>query len=63
MIIIGIDVGTMGTKALAVDETGKILGRGYREYPIETPKPGWVTQNAGVVYTRGDDGRRGIRVI
>lgn len=47
MIIIGIDVGTMGTKALAVDETGKILGRGYREYSVETPKPGWVTQNAG----------------
>ena len=48
MIIIGIDVGTTGAKALAVDETGNILGRGYQEYSIETPKDknGGVIQNA-----------------
>ena len=46
MIIIGIDVGTTGTKALAVDDTGKILGYGYCEYSLETPRDGWVIQNA-----------------
>ena len=46
MIIIGIDVGTTGVKALATDETGKVIGSGYREYAIETPRDGWIIQNA-----------------
>lgn len=46
MIMIGIDVGTTGAKVLAVDETSKIIGRGYQEYNIETPREGWVIQNA-----------------
>ena len=46
MIIIGIDIGTTGTKALAVDETGNILGRGYYEYSVEIPREGEIIQNA-----------------
>ena len=46
MIFLGIDVGTTGTKVLAVDERGRVLGRGYREYSLEFPQPGWVTQDA-----------------
>jgi sugar (pentulose or hexulose) kinase len=46
MIFLGIDVGTTGAKALAVDEAGRVLGRGYREYGLEFPQPGWVTQDA-----------------
>ena len=47
MIVVGIDVGTTGAKALAADENGEILGCGYREYPIKATGDGRVVQNAG----------------
>lgn len=34
MFVIGLDIGTTGTKALLVDETGKICGSGYQGYPL-----------------------------
>ena len=46
MITLGIDIGTTGAKALAVDEAGRVLGRGYREYGLVFPRPGWVVQDA-----------------
>ncbi|MBQ9828606.1 MAG: hypothetical protein IJM62_07970 [Lachnospiraceae bacterium] len=36
--VMGIDVGTTGTKAMVVDTEGHIIGRGYREYPLITEK-------------------------
>ena len=47
MIVIGIDIGTTGAKAVAAEETGEIIGRGYCEYAVDTPKPDWVIQDAG----------------
>jgi xylulokinase len=41
---IGIDVGTSGTKTLAVREDGKILASATVEYPLYTPQPGWSEQ-------------------
>lgn len=41
----GIDVGTSGTKSLAIDEQGKILTCATAEYPISHPHPGWSEQN------------------
>jgi sugar (pentulose or hexulose) kinase len=38
----GIDIGTTGTKAIAFDSDGNILGSDYREYNLLFPKPGWV---------------------
>ncbi len=46
MIVIGLDIGTTGTKALAIDERGTILGRGYREYGLHAGAAGEVTQDA-----------------
>ena len=46
MNLLGIDVGTTGTKAVLFDEQGAALGSGYREYPLMTPRPGYVTQSA-----------------
>ncbi len=43
--LVGIDVGTSGVKALAVSETGEILARAEREYPLSTPRPGWAEQD------------------
>lgn len=46
MLFIGLDVGTTGTKAVVVDNEGRILGKGYREYELAFPQDGWVEQNA-----------------
>jgi glycerol kinase len=40
--ILAIDAGTTGVRALVVDESGRVLSRGYREFPQSFPHPGWV---------------------
>ncbi|MCC6698931.1 MAG: xylulokinase [Candidatus Hydrogenedentes bacterium] len=44
-IVIGVDVGTSGTKAVAMDPQGKLLASALVEYPLLTPKPGWAEQD------------------
>jgi xylulokinase len=44
-VTLGIDIGTSGTKTLAIDETGKILASATAEYPCEYPQPGWSEQD------------------
>jgi xylulokinase len=44
-VFLGIDIGTSGTKTLAVDENGKILASAFEEYPLYTPKPLWSEQD------------------
>ncbi len=46
MFVIGLDVGTTGTKAVVVDKSGNTLGSGYREYALKS-EGGRVTQSAG----------------
>jgi xylulokinase len=43
--VIGIDVGTTGTKTILVDEKGNIAARALSEYPLLSPKPGWAEQD------------------
>jgi len=43
--LIGIDIGTSGTKTLICDEKGKVLATAMSEHPISSPKPGWSEQN------------------
>lgn len=45
MLVIGLDVGTTGTKAIVADEKGTVLASGYREYPLVS-RDGRVTQDA-----------------
>jgi len=42
MSLMGIDIGTTGTKAIAFSEEGKILASAYEEYNLLFPHPGWV---------------------
>ena len=42
---LGIDIGTSGTKTLAIDVTGKVLAESVAEYPLYQPKPGWTEQD------------------
>jgi xylulokinase len=44
-IYLGIDIGTSGTKTLAIDERGKILADASAEYPCYAPKPLWSEQD------------------
>ena len=43
-LLLGIDVGTSGTKSMIVDESGNILGSGFKAYGHNSPQPGWVEQ-------------------
>jgi glycerol kinase len=42
MAILSIDAGTTGITVLLVDDGGRVLGKGYREFPQSFPRPGWV---------------------
>ena len=42
--LIGIDVGTTGTKTILVDEQGNQLASALEEYPLHTPQPKWAEQ-------------------
>jgi xylulokinase len=43
--LLGIDIGTSGTKTLVCDEAGVVLATAMAEHPISSPKPGWSEQN------------------
>jgi xylulokinase len=43
--LLGIDIGTSGTKTLICDQKGKVLATATAEHPIFTPKPGWSEQD------------------
>ncbi len=42
--LLGIDIGTSGTKTILCDEKGAIRGEATVEYPVHTPRPGWSEQ-------------------
>lgn len=44
-IFLGIDIGTSGTKTIAMQEDGRILASSTFEYPLSCPRPGWSEQN------------------
>jgi xylulokinase len=43
--LVGVDVGTSGVKALAIDDVGSVLAREEYEYPLSTPHPNWAEQD------------------
>ena len=42
--LMGIDLGTSGTKTVLFDTDGTIVASALREYPLYQPKPGWAEQ-------------------
>src|SRR5262245_20776193 len=44
-VFLGVDVGTSGTKTLAINEAGRILAEALQEYPCYYPKPLWSEQD------------------
>jgi xylulokinase len=44
-VLVGLDVGTGGARAVAVDGSGEIVAEASSEYPLYTPRPGWTEQD------------------
>ncbi|MCC8181028.1 MAG: xylulokinase [Planctomycetes bacterium] len=44
-MLIGVDIGTSGTKAALLRPDGGIVATHHEEYGISTPKPGWAEQS------------------
>ena len=42
MSVLAIDAGTTGVTALVVSPEGRVVVRGYQEFPQHFPRPGWV---------------------
>ncbi|WP_138497388.1 xylulokinase [Nostoc sp. PA-18-2419] len=45
-IVVGLDLGTGGVRAIAVDLQGQVIAQATRSYPLLTPQPGWTEQNS-----------------
>lgn len=43
--LIGVDIGTAGTKAAIFDTEGRLVADAYEESRLRYPKPGWVEQD------------------
>jgi len=59
-VYLGIDIGTSGTKTLAIREDGRILASATFEYPLSTPQPGWSEQNPEDWWNASADGVRSV---
>jgi len=44
-LLLGLDIGTTGAKALICDEQGRVLAIATAEYPLHSPQPLWSEQN------------------
>jgi xylulokinase len=44
-VLVGLDVGTGGARAVAVDGSGEIVAETSSEYPLHSPRPGWTEQD------------------
>ncbi len=44
-VLVGLDVGTTGAKAVLIDPDGRVLAAVTTEYPLLTPRVGWTEQN------------------
>lgn len=44
-LLMGIDIGTQGTKALVIDEYGNVISTGHCSYDFIVPQVGWAEQD------------------
>lgn len=44
-VVIGLDLGTGGVRAIAVNLQGQLVAQMTKSYPLLTPQPGWTEQN------------------
>jgi glycerol kinase len=53
--VLAIDQGTTNTKVLVLDEHDVVVSRAERPVPIEFPQPGWVEQDARMMWHTVED--------
>jgi xylulokinase len=46
MYILGVDVGTTGTKSMLIDGNGNLIRSAYSGYPLLKERMGFIEQNA-----------------
>ena len=44
-VVIALDLGTTGNRAIAFDKNGEIVGDSYHEFKQIHPRPAWVEQD------------------
>jgi xylulokinase len=44
-VLVGLDVGTTGAKAVAISADGRVVASTSEEYALSTPQPGWAEQD------------------
>jgi xylulokinase len=52
MSLLGLDIGSTGTKGIVFREDGKVIAEAHREYPMRFPKPGWVEIDANSMWDK-----------
>lgn len=69
-VLLGLDIGTSGARALAVDESGAVRAEASAPYPLLSPRPGWTEQRpedwwdaARTVLARAAGALNGERVV
>jgi glycerol kinase len=49
-VVVAIDAGTTGVRAIAFDANGHAVASSYREFPQHFPQPGWVEHDADDIW-------------
>ncbi len=60
MRLLGIDIGTSGTKTVLFDEQGQVLAAYTGEYPLSQPQNGWAEQDPEDWWRAACDGVRAV---
>jgi glycerol kinase len=53
-VVVAIDAGTTGVRAIAFDRHGLPVSSSYREFPQYFPQPGWVEHDANEIWSTVD---------
>ena len=54
-LVLALDAGTTGVRALAINESSDVVGLAYREFTQHFPEPGWVEHDLDEIWDRIDD--------
>jgi glycerol kinase len=49
-VVVALDAGTTGVRAIAFDPAGEVRAAAYREFPQHFPRPGWVEHDADDIW-------------
>jgi sugar (pentulose or hexulose) kinase len=49
-LLLGIDIGTLGSKGILIDTDGRLIAEHFIEHGINVVRPGWIEQDAEACY-------------